>query len=167
MGSNLTNYHRKPCANCGHRDMHGEVSGCIALKSTNPDAWCDCEGYVEPRNRRQDAREGQRRAQEGIDNANASYAMTSPDGETWKVNARQRIDALLASGNEFTAEDVTDAVGVAPSPSAIGGLFRAKEFKDRAVLVRIDTATRAVAHGRPLRVWKAKPKDQDLQHHPV
>lgn len=42
------NFHKAPCANCGHADMHGEVAGCIAVKSINPDVWCDCETYVAP-----------------------------------------------------------------------------------------------------------------------
>lgn len=151
MGLNndkIANYHRKPCEKCGHKDMHGEVSGCVHMEGGS---WCDCTTYVEP------GTEGRRRAQEGIDQAQGSYAMTrTQDGQEWADNARARIDALLATGGEFTAEDVTSAVGVAPSPSAIGGLFRAKAFKDRAVLVRIDTADRPEAHGRPLRVWKAK-----------
>lgn len=155
--ADLSKFHRKPCANCDHRDMHGEVSGCIALKSTNPDTWCDCAAYVEPRNRAQTAQEGRQRADQGIAQAEGSYAMTrTADGQEWTENARARMDALIASGREFTAEDVTDAVGVAPSPSAIGGLFRAKAFKDQVDLVRIDTATRAEAHGRPIRVYRAK-----------
>lgn len=38
----------QPCATCGHTDLHGEVAGCIALASRNPDTWCDCETYVAP-----------------------------------------------------------------------------------------------------------------------
>lgn len=48
MAKNMTKFHKDPCANCGHQDMHGEVAGCIAVTSTNPDRWCDCEKYVAP-----------------------------------------------------------------------------------------------------------------------
>jgi hypothetical protein len=42
--------HKHPCQNCGHKDLHGEVSGCIALVSPQGAraAWCDCEAYVTP-----------------------------------------------------------------------------------------------------------------------
>lgn len=155
--ANIENYHRQPCANCGHRDLHGDVSGCVGMTSRNPDRWCTCEAYVAPRDRAQTAREGRQAATDGIAAAEGSYAMSSSaDGREWTEKARARLDDLIAAGREFTAEDVTDTVGVAPSPSAIGGLFRAKAFKTRVDLVRIDTATRREAHGRPLRVWKAK-----------
>lgn len=158
MPKNLNKFHPQPCANCGHRDMHGEVAGCIAqTRDEPPYAWCDCTTYVSPRDRAKDAQDGVNRALEGIARAEGSYAMSvTQDGREWTDNARARLDALIDGGQEFTAEDVTDVVGVAPSPSAIGGLFRAKAFRERVDLVRIDTATRAVAHGRPLRVWKAK-----------
>lgn len=42
--------HAKPCQNCGHQDLHGEVSGCIAVTS-EPSArttWCDCLEYAPP-----------------------------------------------------------------------------------------------------------------------
>lgn len=153
MGKNLNRYHPQPCANCGHQDMHGEVAGCIALASTNPDRWCDCAAYVSPRDREQTAREGRLAAQEGMDAADASHAMTvSPEGPEWRAKAQERMDALIARGTDFTAEDVTDVVGVAPSPSAIGSLFKANA--KRMTQVGWTTATRKVAHGRPLRVWK-------------
>lgn len=42
--------HAQPCQNCNHQDLHGEVSGCIALVSPQGarPAWCDCEAYVAP-----------------------------------------------------------------------------------------------------------------------
>lgn len=48
MAKNPNRFHKAPCANCGHQDMHGEVAGCIAVKSMSPDVWCDCTAYVEP-----------------------------------------------------------------------------------------------------------------------
>lgn len=50
MAKNLDLYYPKPCANCGHRNLHGDISGCIANKAESgqrPD-WCDCTTYVEP-----------------------------------------------------------------------------------------------------------------------
>lgn len=46
--SAIDTYHREPCATCGHRHKHGEVSGCVATTSTNPDRWCPCTTYVQP-----------------------------------------------------------------------------------------------------------------------
>lgn len=46
-----TKTHSLPCANCGHTDLHGEVSGCIAVTSAQgatQTTWCDCEAYVPP-----------------------------------------------------------------------------------------------------------------------
>lgn len=43
---NITKFHRRPCGNCGHTDMHGEVSGCVNMPT--PASWCDCGAYVEP-----------------------------------------------------------------------------------------------------------------------
>lgn len=48
MPKDLSKFHPQPCAECGHRDMHGEVAGCIAVASTNPDTWCPCDTYVPP-----------------------------------------------------------------------------------------------------------------------
>lgn len=44
----IENHHRQPCARCGHRDMHGEVSGCVHVDAGT---WCDCDTYVEPTGR--------------------------------------------------------------------------------------------------------------------
>lgn len=157
--ASIENRYPKPCANCGHRSLHGEVSGCVHYENG---AWCDCDTYVSPQAARKAAAaeglaEGRRRAEEGANAALGSYAMTrTTDGEQWTANAQARMDELIQSGEPFTAEDVTAVVGVAPSPSAIGGLFRAKAFKDRAKPVGYTDATRPEAHGRPLRVWQGK-----------
>lgn len=48
MAKDLSKFYRQPCADCGHTDMHGEVAGCIALASRNPDRWCPCDTYKAP-----------------------------------------------------------------------------------------------------------------------
>lgn len=48
MSENLSHFHPKPCVTCGHRDMHGDVAGCIGMTSTNPERWCDCTSYDPP-----------------------------------------------------------------------------------------------------------------------
>lgn len=148
--------HPKPCQNCNHQDLHGEVSGCIAVVATKPrTAWCPCDTYVSPRNKAETAREGRQAAAQGMEAAQAGHAMTRTlEGPEWRTKAEARLSALIARGTDFTAEDVTDVVGAAPSPSAIGGLFRGR--KADMVAVGFTTATRAEAHGRALRVWKGK-----------
>lgn len=151
MPKNAAKFHPKPCAECGHQDMHGEVAGCIALATTNPDTWCDCDVYVSPRDRAADRAEGVQRGTEGADAALHGHALTH-DGTGWRDKAQDRLDTLLERGTDFTAEDVTDVVGVAPSPNAIGGLFKANQ--KRMTGVGWTTATRPEARGRGLRVWK-------------
>lgn len=154
MGKDLTKYHPQPCADCGHQDMHGEVAGCIALATTNPDTWCDCGAYVSPRDRARDTAEGIQRGTQGADAALHGHALTY-DSTEWRTKAEARLDALIERGTDFTAEDVTDVVGAAPSPNAIGGLFKA--HKARMAAVGWTTASRPQAHGRGLRVWKGIP----------
>lgn len=50
MPKNLDNHHPQPCANCGHRNLHGEVSGCIHVEKTpsGGTVWCDCSTYQAP-----------------------------------------------------------------------------------------------------------------------
>lgn len=145
--------HPQPCVNCGHTDLHGEVAGCIAVIRTNPDAWCPCDEYVSPRDRARDQAQGVQEGRAGADAALHGHAMTY-DSTEWRARAEARMEALIERGTDFTAEDVTDVVGVAPSPNAIGGLFLS--FKSRLTTVGYVTATRPEAHGRALRVWKAK-----------
>jgi hypothetical protein len=133
--------------------MHGEVAGCIAVVTSNPDTWCDCDAYVSPRDRTEGTAQGVREGNAGADAALHGHAMTY-DQTNWRAKAEARMEDLIARGTDFTAEDVTDVVGVAPSPSAIGGLF--KGYKARMTAVGYVTASRPEAHGRPLRVWKGK-----------
>lgn len=132
-----------PCANCHHLAAHSAIVGCLAED-------CDCETYARPQ-AETPVQEGQRLGQEGGDAALHSYAVEATD---WRARAQERLDQLLKDGVEFTANDVTAVAGVAPSPSAIGGLFKAN--KKRMTFVRWDDQNgRPVAHGRPLRVWKS------------
>lgn len=154
MPKDLSKFHPQPCAECGHRDMHGEVAGCIAVASTNPDTWCDCDAYVSPRDRAQGRAQGIQEGIQGGDAALHGHALTY-DPTDWRAKAEARMEDLIGQGIAFTAEDVTDVVGVAPSPSAIGGLFRG--YKGRMDAVGYVVASRPEAHGRALRVWKGRP----------
>lgn len=113
-----------PCATCDHNAFHSLVAGCVAEVNTPGPfvQWCDCTRYVSPRDRQADLQEGRQRAHDGAEAAASGHAMTY-DPTDWRKRAQDRLDELLARGTDFTAEDVTDVVGVAPSPSAIGSLF--------------------------------------------
>lgn len=151
MPKDLSKFHPQPCADCGHTDMHGEVAGCIAVTRTNPDAWCDCDAYKSPRDRTEGTAQGVREGNQGADAALHGHALTY-DATDWRAKAEARMEALIERGTDFTAEDVTDVVGVAPSPNAIGGLF--KGYKDQMTAVGYVTASRPEARGRAIRVWK-------------
>lgn len=152
--NNVDNFHAKPCAECGHRTLHGTVSGCAqnTAELGQAPSWCPCRKYVEPtRDRAAGRAEGVALGRAGADAALHGYAMNDGD---WRAAAEHRLDELIASGVVFTAEDVTDKVGVAPSPNAIGGLFQGR--KRDMVLVGFTTATRPEAHGRALRTWQGR-----------
>lgn len=154
MATKIDTHHKNPCADCGHRDLHGEVNGCVANTAAlgEPAAWCPCREYAQVmRDREADQAEGIRRGREGADAALHGYAMN--DG-TWRAAAEIRLAELIGAGVVFTSEDVIDKVGPAPSPNAIGGLFNS--WKSRMVQVGFTTATRKEAHGRALRTWRGR-----------
>jgi hypothetical protein len=153
---NIDTHHPQPCANCGHRNLHGEVSGCTANTAElgKPAIWCPCDKYVAPRDRAKDLAEGVRLGREGADAALHSYAVNVADQDTWRTKAEAVLDDLIATGDQFTSEDVVDKVGPAPSRNAIGGLFQGR--KADMEVIGFTQATRPEAHGRALRIWKAR-----------
>jgi hypothetical protein len=46
----IDQFHKEPCANCGHQQKHGEVSGCCANTAALGERarWCPCDTYVAP-----------------------------------------------------------------------------------------------------------------------
>lgn len=148
--------HPTPCVTCGHDSLHGEVSGCVSMR-TDPSKtgkWCDCTQYVPTRNQVAGLRAGRAAAAEGMAAAADGFAMTH-DTTAWRPRAQARLDELIAKRADFTAEDVTDVVGPAPSPNAIGSLFRGA--RDRMEVGGFTVASRPEARGRALRVWTGKP----------
>lgn len=139
---------------CGHlASAHSRLVGCLDL-----DCDCDALDLGRPRSlteKAADTARGRELGRQGQETAQASHAMTvSPEGADWLKRAEERLDQLIQSGQEFTADDVTELVGVAPSPCAIGGLFRGRKRDMKTVGFR--ESTRPVAHARALRVWTAK-----------
>jgi hypothetical protein len=76
---------------------------------------------------------------------------------SWAQAAHKIVEVLALSGREWTSEDVwaaLEGMGLATrEPRALGGIIR--DFSDRGVIRRSGwvTASRPVAHSRPLAVW--------------
>lgn len=149
----IDKHHKDPCTTCGHQNLHGEVSGCIANKAGVGEKadWCGCRTYTQERDRAADRAKGVALGQAGADAALHGYAMIA--GE-WRGAADARLSELIDAGVVFTSEDVVDAVGPAPARNAIGGLFQSR--KRDMVQVGFTTATRKEAHGRALRTWQGR-----------
>jgi alkylated DNA nucleotide flippase Atl1 len=81
----------------------------------------------------------------------ASSALANAD-EEWRDVAQRELDQLIATGRDFTADDLTRIVGFPENRNAVGGLIRAN--RKRLQLVRIATAQRDVSHAHLLRVWR-------------
>lgn len=143
MAKNLSNHHKNPCANCGHRDMHGEVAGCIALASTNPERWCDCTEYVDPQPAQVARTIPARRSDPGTSHGAAAAV-------TVKAN-NQRGILLAAFGATADPEGLTDeqameaSVGVSPTSEYAK---RCSELRD-AGLIQETGGTRMGNAGRP------------------
>lgn len=76
--------------------------------------------------------------------------------DDWRPKAQAVLDRLAASGATFTADDVTEEVGVPRQPNAVGGLFRANRGALEAV--GYTQAGRTQSHARVLRVWRGAPR---------
>lgn len=76
----------------------------------------------------------------------------------YKALYREEFDRQLASGEPFTSETITEAVGMPPSSNAVGGLFRGcinKAFADRRVeLVGREPMKKTGAHARRTDVYR-------------
>jgi hypothetical protein len=73
----------------------------------------------------------------------------------WKVAAEDALADLIASGLEFTADDLRARVGVlASSPNALGALIAKAARRDQIAPTGVTTSTRPERHGGLLRTWK-------------
>lgn len=71
----------------------------------------------------------------------------------WLDEAWRFVDSM-APGRVFTADDVTDAVGLADSPGAMGALFRQLSQKHLIEFHGFTKTRRVTSHGRDLKEWK-------------
>jgi len=94
---------------------------------------------------------GRELAEAGADLAEAA---ASPE---WKAAANAALDRLIASGSEFTTDDIWAEVGACTGsdPRALGSLIRARSKQKRIVRVGLRESTRPACHARPVTVWVA------------
>jgi hypothetical protein len=150
--TNIETFHRQPCATCNHRDMHGEVSGCVHVEGT---AWCDCTEYTAPSTGR--VIPSRRTDPETSHQAAASVVVTAR-------NQRGRLLAAHATASQYVSYDgLTDeeamenAQGVAPTSEFAK---RCSELRDAGLIVPTG-ATRKGGAGIPRIVSKIT--DQGLK----
>lgn len=88
--------------------------------------------------------------------AGETRSLATVDADDWSSAAWDAIVRLAYSGREFTADDVTQAIGAAPSPGAAGAVFRAAARTRLIVAVGVRTSSRLQRHGGLLRVWRGR-----------
>lgn len=71
----------------------------------------------------------------------------------WLDEAWRFVESM-ASGAVFTADDVTDAVGQADSPGAMGALFKQLSAKKIIIFEGYTRTRRITSHGRDLKSWR-------------
>lgn len=150
----LANFHKAPCATCGHRDKHSDVSGCIHV-DTNPERWCDCDTYVAPAT----VRPARART---TDPGTSHAAAASITEDTLRANQAAVLDFLRASGPMTDATLVEAYNGTAwsdgttlPRQSQSGLRTRRAELVTAGLVT--DTGEREfLASGRKAIVWAAK-----------
>jgi hypothetical protein len=72
----------------------------------------------------------------------------------WKKAFRIEAERLAATGREFTAEDVTEVVGLPASVNAIGAAMNALARAGTVARVGSTMATRSLRHASRITVWK-------------
>lgn len=72
----------------------------------------------------------------------------------WREAARDRLWLLIRSGETFTADDVTAAVGMPPNGGVLGALFRDAKKAGALQLVDLGVSRRLDRHGGAQRVWR-------------
>lgn len=126
------------CASCDHpRAAHG-VFGCTA---------CSCT-VTHPTLMAAGVRAGERARNTGI-----GLVLDSDRTEEWRAEAYAWIDRQPA-GHRFTSVEMTDELGMPPSPYAVGAIIRASS---QAGVIQhtmtYRTSARPSRHAAPIAVW--------------
>lgn len=92
--------------------------------------------------------EGRRRRDEGQERVD------SHTDEAWKDAADAAIARLARTGRPFTAEDLTDLVGMPPRHNAIGSRFTTAARAGLIEEIGYKQSTRAARHASRMLVWR-------------
>ena len=155
--SNLATFHKAPCATCGHRDKHSDVSGCIHV-DMNPERWCDCEAYVAPA---AGAPRPARAAKARTTDPSTSHAAAASITEDTLRESHTAVLGFLREYGPLTDVDLvigyTDAVGLGMYPRQSQSGIRSRRAELVAAGLVEDTGERTrLASGRQAIVWAAK-----------
>ena len=85
--------------------------------------------------------------------SSGEQAARSGIADDWSDAAWREIHRLAQTGRQFSADDVTSAIGSAPSPGACGAVFRAAAGTGLIVCVGVQTSKRIQRHGGIQRLW--------------
>jgi len=96
-----------------------------------------------------DLPEGRRLRDEGMARAGEAEDRAG----RWREAALRWVE-VLAAGEDFTAEDVREAVGDPVRPNAMGAVFNTARRHGLIVLVGLTTARRSPRHASRLPVWR-------------
>lgn len=154
---------------CDHApDDHSSLAGCLA---SSGESYCTCtagpvavtlkaeaiaqEAATAPvhASRAQTLTEGRRRRDEGAQAAGSG--LPGHVESEWRRKADTALADLIASGLQFTADDLTEKVGMPPKPNMLGGVFVGARQSGQIKAVGYAQATRAASHARVVRVWVA------------
>lgn len=93
---------------------------------------------------------GKRLADRGMDKAETAEALTGD----WVERADAELKRLARTGDRFTAETLTGAVGRPSHHNALGARFNAAARQGLIRKVGYTNANRSAAHSRGLAVWQ-------------
>jgi hypothetical protein len=90
---------------------------------------------------------------ETVRRAGERRALSAPGADEWAAAAFREIARLASTGREFGADDVTSAIGSAPSPGAAGAVFRGAARSRLIIAVGFRISRRLQRHGGLQRTW--------------
>lgn len=105
-------------------------------------------------------RKGAEMSAEGRALAEAGMQMALFAKPEWKLRAEATILELAQSGKPFTADDVTERVGLPTSykgmnaNNAVGAAISAAARRKQIMPIGYTTANRVSSHSRVLRIWR-------------
>lgn len=86
--------------------------------------------------------------------AGETRALSAIGADDWSDAAWHAIVRFAYTGRQFSADDITEAIGPAPSPGAMGAVFRAAARTRLIVAVGVRASRRVQRHGGLQRTWR-------------